>query len=146
TLLGGRRYLELSHQAEPIFVGVKENNTVVVPSENFMRYILSRFEDSKLGNRCLVQVNLSKMATRVDVGSESAGQSLMTYMQVLDSDGKFYDSEGAKNRKVIIVGENQGAAELSQDAKINVKVTYFDGSVEYLGSYCSPNTYLVEQL
>lgn len=146
TLLGGRRYLELIHQEEPIFVGVKENNSVVVPSENFMRYILSRFEGAKLGNRCLVQVNLSKMATRVDVASESAGQSLMTYTQVLDSDGKFYDSVGAKSRKIIVVGENQGAPGISQDAKINVKITYFDGSVQFLGSYCSPNTYLVEQL
>lgn len=146
TLLGGRRYVELGHQEEPIFAGLKENNTLIVPSENFMRYILSRFEGAKLGNRCLVQVNLSKMATKVDVASESPGQSLMTYTQVLDSDGKFYDSVGAKSRKVIIVGENQGAPGLSQDAKINVKITYFDGSVQFIGSYCSPNTYLVEQL
>ena len=146
TLLGSRKYLELTHQEEPIFVGVKAKDTVVVPSENFMRYILSRFEGAKLGNRCLVQVNLSKMAVKVDVAAESVGQSLMTYTQVLDSDGKFYDSIGAKSRKVIIVGENQSAPGISQDSKINIKITYADDTVQFLGSYCSPNTYLVEQL
>jgi hypothetical protein len=146
VVLGGRRYLELTHQSEPVFVGLRENATLEVPSENYMRHILSRFEGSNLGNRCLVQVNLKKKAMKVDVGSESVAASLMTHTQILDTDGKFYDSVGEKSHKIIVVGENQGAPELGHDAKINLKITYQDGSVQYLGSYCSPNTYLVEQL
>ena len=144
--LGGRRYLELNHQSEPVFVGIRDNNNVTVPSENFMRFILSKVEGSKLGNRCLVQVNLTKKAQKVDVASESIGMSLMTSTQMLDSDGKFYDSLSDKTRKVIIIGEGQGAAEISPDAKVNIKIQYQDGSVQFLNSYCSPNTYLVEQL
>ncbi len=146
TLLGARKYLELSHQSEPVFVGFKEAKTLNIPSENFMRYILSKFEGGRLGNRCLVQVNLTKKAVKVDVGAESVGSSLMTYTQILDADGKFYDSISSKSAKIIVVGENQGAPDLSQDGKINLKITYQDGSIQYLGSYCSPNTYLVEQL
>ena len=146
SLLAGRKYLELTHQEEPVFVGVRGNTTTSIPSESFMRYVLSRLEGSELGNRCLIQINLSKQALGVDVGSESVGSSLMTYTQVLDEDGKFYDSIGTKSRKVIIVGENQGSEDISKDAKINIKLTYQDGSVQYLGSYCSPNSYLVEQL
>lgn len=146
VLLGSRKYLELNHQSEPIFVGFKEHNSLDIPSENFMRYILSKFEDSNLGNRCLIQVNLSKKVLKVDVGSESVGSSLMTYIQILDADGKFYDSAGPKSRKIIVVGENQGAPDYAQDAKVNFKVSYQDGSVQYLSSYCSPNSYLVEQL
>lgn len=143
---GGRRYIELGHQDEPVYVGLRESTGVSVPSENFMRFILSKIEGAKLGNRCLVQVNLSKKALKVDVGAESVGNNLMTYTQILDSDGKFYDSVSEKSHKVIVVGENQGASEISQEAKINFKVTYEDGSVQYLGSYCSPNSYVVEQL
>lgn len=146
SLLAGRKYLELNHQGEPVFVGVRGNTSLSVPSESFMRYMLSRLEGSELGNRCLIQVNLSKQALTVDVGSESVGSSLMTYTQVLDEDGKFYDSIGTKSRKIIVVGENQGSEDISKDSKVNLKVTYQDGSVQYLGSYCSPNTYLVEQL
>jgi len=145
-LLASRRYFELTHQNEPIFIGTRSNNNVSVPSENFMRYVLSKLEGQKLGNRCLVQVNLSKKAQRVDVGSESSANSIVTFTQVLDKNGKFYDSVGEKTQKIIVVGENQGAPELNQDGKINLKITYQDGSVQYMGSYCSPNTYLVEQL
>ena len=144
--LGGRRYLELNHQSEPVFVGIRDNNTVSVPSENFMRYMLSKVEGARLGNRCLVQVNLAKEAQKFEIASESVSQSLMIHTQVLDSDGKFYDSLSAKTRKIIVIGENQGSAEISADSKINIKIINQDGSVQFLNSYCSPNTYLVEQL
>ncbi len=146
VLLGSRKYLELSHQSEPLFVGFREQTTLEIPSENFMRFILSKFAGSNLGNRCLVQVNLNKEALKVDVAGESVGQGLVTYTQVLDADGKFYDSVGPKSRRVIIMGENQGSPDYAMDSKINVKVSYQDGTVQYLGTYCSPNTYLVEQL
>ncbi|HXH75107.1 MAG TPA: hypothetical protein VNJ08_09100 [Bacteriovoracaceae bacterium] len=145
-LLANRRYLEISHQSEPVFIGVRDVTKVIVPSENFMRFVLSRLEGAKLGNRCLVQVNLSRKVERVDVGSESVDNALETFTQMLDSDGKFYDSISEKTRKVIIVGDNQGAEGYGQDGKINLKVTYVDGTVQYLSSYCSPNSYLVEQL
>jgi hypothetical protein len=144
--LGGRRYLELNHQSEPVFVGIRDNNNITVPSEHFMSFILSKIEGSKLGNRCLVQVNLTKKAQKVDVASESIGQSLMTSTQMLDTDGKFYDSLSDKTRKIIIIGEGQGSADVSMDSKINIKIQYQDGSTQFLNSYCSPNTYLVEQL
>jgi hypothetical protein len=144
--LGGRRYLELNHQSEPVFVGLRDNNSVTVPSENFMRFILSKVEGEKLGSRCLIQVNLNKKIEKFEVASESVAQSLMTTTQVLDTDGKFYDSASDKTRKIIIIGEGQGTAELSPDAKINIKIQFEDGSVQFLNSYCSPNTYLVEQL
>ena len=144
--LGGRRYLELSHQSEPVFVGMRENTNVSVPSENFMRFILSKVEGAKLRNRCLVQINLTKKAMAFEVASESISQSLMTSTQMLDSDGKFYDSLSDKTRKIIVVGEGQGAQNISPDAKVNIKIQYQDGTVQFLNSYCSPNTYLVEQL
>ncbi len=144
--LGGRRYVELTHQSEPIFVGARDNNNLTIPSESFMRYILSNFENSKLGDRCLVQVNLSQKISSYEVSAESTGSSLVTYHQVLDRDGKFYESVSEKTRKIVILGESQASGETSKDAKINIKIRYLDGSHQYLSSYCSPNTYLVEQL
>jgi len=144
--LGSRKYIELNHLDEPIFVGFKDNQNLDIPSENFIRNILSKSEKSGLGNRCVIQVNLTRKATRVDIGSESVGESLRTFHQMLDADGKFYDSLGSKSEKIIIVGENQANGTSILDSKINLKITYEDESVQYFGSYCSPNTYLVEQL
>lgn len=144
--LGGRRYLELLHQQEAVFIGVRNKSTVQVPSENFMRHILSATADSKLDNRCLVQVNLSNTALAVEVGAESVDETLRIATQMLDRDGKFYDSISDKTRKIIIMGESHATEGMSPDGKINIKIDYQDGTVEYLSSYCSPNSYMVEQL
>lgn len=146
SLHGERKYIELTHQDESVFIGMRTNNTLDVPSEGFMRHILSRFENQKLGNRCLVQVNLTKKIENVEVGTESVENGLRVYTQYLDADGKFYTSTSEKTMKVIVVGENSGSIEFSQDGKINLKIMYQDGTTQYLGTYCSPNSYLVEQL
>jgi len=146
ALLGTRHYVELNHQEEPVFVGFRDAVEVEIPSENFMRHILSRFQDRKLGNRCMVQINLNQEITSVETGSESVDNGLSTYIQYLDSDGKFYDSPSSKTKKIIIVGENQGSGNFNQDAKINLKITNVNEASQYIGTYCSPNTYLVEQL
>jgi len=146
TSLGGRKYLELNHLDEPIFVGFKDVNKLVIPSENFMRSILSQFKKQNLANRCLIQVNLGKKAISVETATESVGQSLETKIQILDEDGRFYDSLSTKSEKIIISGDTHGDTEDGGDSKINLKITFKDSSVQYLSSYCSPNTYLVEQL
>lgn len=145
-LLGERKYLEVNHLEEPIFVGLRENTKVVLPSENFIGLVLSKFENRKLGNRCIVQLNLDAPVADFFVGSESAGSNLVTSTQILDQDGKFYDSVGPKSNKILILGENHAPADQSRDGKINIKIDYLDGSSRFVTSYCSPNTYLVEQL
>ena len=56
----------------------------------------------------------------------------------LDEDGKFYDDLSYNSRKIFLLGEKQGV--------INIKVQYTDNSIDTLQSYCSKDTYLVEQL
>lgn len=145
ALLGGRNYLELGHEREPIFVGARNEKDLLVPSESFMRHILSSLPEKNIGNRCVIQVNTGRPLADVQIAAESLDQNLMATMQLLDDDGKFYDSVSEKSRKIIIVGESQGSDE-NMGGKINVKITYQDGAEEYLGTYCSSNTYLVEQL
>jgi hypothetical protein len=145
SALGGRRHLELLHLAEPVFVGFSEHKVLDIPSENYMRHILSN-NNGSLGNRCLVQVNLSRKVMNVTVGSESVEDTLHTIVQMLDRDGKFYDSASDKTHKLIILGESEAGPQLSQEGRINVKIDYADGTNEFFNSYCSPNTYMVEQL
>ncbi len=145
-LLGGRNYLELTHEAEPVFVGTTDISDLSVPTESFMRHVLSSLPDNKLGNRCSIQVNVKRPVSEVVVASESVGDALMTTSQYLDADGKFYDSASEKTRKVIIFGENQNSDSHYMDGKVNVRIDYMDGSTDFLGTYCSPNSYLVEQL
>src|SRR5690554_5644619 len=146
TLLGGRQYLEVNHLDEPVFVGYRDNAKIILPSENFISFVLAKFEARKLGNRCIIQVNIDTPVANFSIASESVANGLVTSSQVLDQDGKFYDSVGPKSNKIIILGENFGPIDQSQDGKVNIKIDYLDGSTRFLSSYCSPNTYLVEQL
>ena len=146
ALLGARNYLELTHEAEPLFVGTKTETNISIPSESFIRHVLGSLPESKLGNRCAIQVNMKKKVSDVAVAAESVGESLMVNTQYLDADGKFYESASEKTRKVVVFGENQGAELQDMNGKVNLKITYLDGSVDFLGTFCSPNTYLVEQL
>jgi hypothetical protein len=146
ALLGARNYLELGHEKELLFVGTKDETRISIPSESFIRHVLGSLPESQLGNRCAIQVNIKKKISDVVVGSESVGESLMVNPQYLDADGKFYDSASDKTRKVVVFGEKQGADAQDMNGKVNLKITYLDGTVDFLGTYCSPNTYLVEQL
>ena len=146
ALLGGRNYLELAHESESVFVGTKNESNLSIPSEGLMRHILSSLPENRLGNRCVIQVNTKRKIADVTVAGESVGENLMLSTQYLDADGRFYESASEKTRKIIIVGENQSSDNQDMSGKVNLKITYLDGSQEFLGSYCSPNTYLVEQL
>lgn len=146
ALLGGRNYIELTHEREPIFVGTKNVSELVIPSEGLIRHILSAASEKSLGKRCVIQVNLGREISEVSVASESTGESLMVTSQYLDQDGHFYDSASEKTRKIIVFGEGQASGQSELSGKVNLKIEYLDGTHDFLGSYCSPNTYLVEQL
>jgi hypothetical protein len=146
TILGGRKYLELNHLSEPVFVGYREQTKLEVPSENFMRYVLSSSDSGTLSNRCLVQMNLNKKINSIDIGRESQDSSSEIKVQYIDKNGKFYNSASSQTHKIIISGEMMDNHGDQTDSKINIKINYQDNSTQFMSSYCSPNTYLVEQL
>lgn len=143
---GSRLYLELAHQSEPIFVGMGDNRKVNIPSEDYIRLILKNFPEGKLNTRCMVQVNLSKKAVEVFHQAEGVEDALMTSSQMVDKDGSFHNSLSGKTEKVFIQGEYQGNSKADPNGVIHIKIKYVDGTSDYLKTFCSPNTYLVEQL
>jgi len=145
-LLGSRHYVTLTHQKEEIFIGVDKSMEVDVPSEDLIREVIRKFGLEGHAAACVIQVNLDRPAKRYEVLAESHGQSHVSYGLVLDKDGQFYESLGESSRRLFIMSENQGGEEAAQNAKINVRIEYQDGSKRNFASFCSPNTYLVEQL
>jgi len=59
-------------------------------------------------------------------------------MLALDKDGRFYQEPSDQTKRAFIMGEEQGI--------INIQLIYPDNSKRYIQTYCSENTYLVEQL
>lgn len=136
--IGIRSYVELKHLNESIFVGRWKNKVVQVPSETYMRFVLDQFSIKTVNSQCLIQINLPKEAKELYFNGQSNSRAMRVQTRILDSDGQFYEDLSNESKKIFILGEEQGI--------INVKVKYTDNTVDYLQSYCSDSTYLVEQL
>ena len=134
--MGTRKYLELKHLEESIFVGRWGQSAVVVPTEDYVRHVLGNFESN--GNECLVQLNLSKNLKSIDYKAQSENGEMSTQAKFLDTDGIFYSDVSDATNRAFIFGEGQGI--------INIKLEYTDGSKQFMQTFCSDSTYLVEQL
>lgn len=136
--IGTRKYFELKHQGESIFIGRWNNYKINVPSESYKRFALGSFDLDSLNGHCMVQLNLSKQAKAMSFNGSSFRGSMSVEQRVLDSDGIFYRDLSNQSKKIFLMGEEQGV--------INVEITYVDNTVDYLQSFCSQSNYLVEQL
>jgi len=136
--VGTRSYIQLNHLRETVFVGRWNTNQVTIPSETYMRFVLGQFSLGSVGSQCLIQINLSKKANSYSLSGQAADRMMGIQTKILDTDGLFYSDFSAESKKIFILGEEQGI--------INAKIKYTDGSEDYLQSYCSNSTYLVEQL
>lgn len=136
--LGTRKYYSLRSADESIFIGRFEDEQVVIPSPVYRSFVLENFGLRSLGNQCIVQVNLKKPAMNIQFEGESSKGYMRVDKLLLDRDGQFYEDFSETTQKIFFLGERQGI--------INLKVDYADGSHDYLMTYCSDATYLVEQL
>lgn len=136
--LGTRKYYSLGDAENNIFIGRFENEQVIIPSLVYRSFVLENFGLRKLASQCIVQVNLKKPAISLNYEGESSQGYMRVDKLLLDRDGQFYEDFSETTQKLFFLGETQGI--------INVKVDYADGSHDYLMTYCSESTYLVEQL
>lgn len=134
--VGTRKYTELKHLDEGIFVGRWSEEHVIIPSEKYIRHALEQFDI--YGSECLVQLNLSKNIKSSYISSNSKENMMRLEEKYLDKDGSFYDEVSPDTKRIFLKGSEQGL--------INIKLDYTDGSSQFLQTYCSDNTYLVEQL
>ena len=90
-----------------------------------------------LKDRCLVQINLSKDVKEIKANGKNRSGEMLIETSFLDSDGEFSrESDLAKN--AFLVGDLEG--------QFSVRLDYTDGTTEFLKTFCSEGTYLVEQL
>ena len=136
--LGTRKYQELKHLGESIFIGHWDKAVIDVPSESYMRFILDNFQISTVSSQCLVQLNLSKSAKQLSYEGDNGNGPMRINQMLLDKDGVFYDEFGQNTHKIFLLGEEQGV--------INIKIEYADNSIDYVQTFCSDSTYLIEQL
>lgn len=136
--LGMRDYLEMRHTQLPMFVGLWSNKKVELPSENFAYYIMDSHQLNSLQNACMVQINLSRPLKEANFFGETKRGPMGIVQSYLDVDGEFNYDPSEMATHIFLVGDLQGT--------ISGKLEYADGSYDFIQTFCSNNTYLVEQL
>lgn len=136
--LGMRKYLELRHLGESIYVGYMDNKALHVPSKDYLNYVMDTFKIGDLDNKCLIQVNFSKNIIDMKVASESYKGPIGIEKLYLDKDGMFNTEASDFAKKVFMIGDTTGT--------INIEVEYADQSKDLIQTFCSSNTIIVEQL
>ncbi|ATH09435.1 hypothetical protein BIY24_16245 [Halobacteriovorax marinus] len=136
--LGMRKYLELKHLGESIYAGYQDNKSIHVPSREYLNYVLDTFKIGDLQDRCLIQVNFDKNIVDMRVASESYKGPIGIETLYLDKDGMFNTEASDFAKKVFMIGDTTGT--------INLEVEYSDQSKDYIQTFCSSNTIIVEQL
>jgi len=137
---GTRQYFEVQHLDEGIFIGRWNTDFVDIPSESYMRHALGQFQLSNVSNQCLIQINLTKSAKEFYFNGKSAESEngMRVQSKILDADGVFYSDLSQQSNRIFLLGEEQGT--------VNIQIRYSDGSNDYIQSYCSEASYLIEQL
>lgn len=139
TLVSGmRKYLEFKHLSDSIFVGTDEEKEIEVPGSDFIGKVLEVNRVNSLKDHCVVQINLAKDLVGMTANGKNLSGEMFVETSFLDKDGNFSHENADNADKAFVVGEMEG--------QINVKFDYTDGSSQFLKTFCSEGTYLVEQL
>lgn len=139
TLVTGmRKYLEFKHLKDSIFVGVSSEKEVEIPGNDFIGKVLEMNQVNSLKEHCVVQLNLSKDLRGFTANGKNRSGEMFVETTYLDKDGNFTRDSFEYADKAFIVGDMEG--------QFSVKLDYTDGSSEFLKTFCSEGTYLVEQL
>jgi hypothetical protein len=137
-VLGMRHYFELEQRSGSIFFGTWDQERVYLPSQEFIYYVLDAHSLSSLQNACMVQVNFSKEIVDVAAFGESDRGPMHLIKSFLDNDGYWSGEATEMSKNLFIVGDHLGS--------ISIRVDYVDGTQDNLQTFCSDNTYLIEQL
>ena len=133
-----RNYYQLNHLREKIFIGRANQKQIIVPSEAYTREVISHFDQRVATTDCVIQLNINKPIADISFNGLSNNRMMVPLLRVLDSDGEFYKSPSNETKRVFILGREQGI--------VNFQINYTDGTKDFLQSYCSESSYLVEQL
>jgi len=138
SVKGMRNYFSFAYLSDNIFVGMDRDQEVELPSKEFIGEILRSFNMDSLGAECVLQINLSGEVADLQIQAESERGPANFDHTYLDRDGVFTPELSPLSQKYFAIGYEEGI--------FSIKITYQDGKHDYLRTYCSPSTYLLEQL
>ena len=96
-----------------------------------------KFKINLFDGQCVIQLNLSKnrKIKRLSFDGNTKSGPIHLDHFILDDNGQLYDTPDVNSEKIFIKGEVG-----SSNGVISVKIESFDGSTQYLNTFCSNKT------
>ena len=135
---GKREYVEIGHLEDSVFVGFDGNQEIELPSQEFISELLKNHRMSELRGECVLQVNFSKKLKGIKLWGENNRGPSTFEKSFLDKDGVFSPELSPLTEKMFLLGYEEGV--------YDILIEYEDNTQDYLKSFCSTSSYLIEQL
>lgn len=135
---GARNYLELNHLSKALFVGTAEDTDLEIPSIGFIEKALEVNDLKEMGTHCLLQINIEKDPAHIRAAGKNKNGEMYLETSFLDRDGNFSRENSERSEKIFVTGEMEGL--------FGVRIDYTDGTSDFLKTFCSEGSYLMEQL
>ena len=138
---GDRSYIRLNdfNNGGTIYAGYQgREKKLELPASDFIDHILDGFELNQLDNDCIVQLNFPLFPINASIRLNSAQAEASMSTIYLSADGTFHQSPTVSTTKAFLWGEEMGI--------FSAQIEYSDNSTAFLNSFCSPGSYLVEEL
>lgn len=133
-----KNYLELKNESTT-FVSINEaTSEVVVPAEREKQMIMREFQLADLANSCIIQVNTTEDILGFKVGGPADIGEVYTQIIYADREGNLSTEISEWTNKAYILGDRMGV--------LNIQAEYSNGAKKMANTYCSNDSYLVENL
>ena len=133
-----KNYLEVKNESST-FVSINEaTSEIVVPAEREKQMIMREFQVTDLSNSCLIQVNTQEDIVNFKVGGPADIGEVYTQIFYADREGNLSTEISEWTNKAYVLGDRMGV--------LNIQIEYSNGAKRMTNSYCSNDSYLVENL
>ncbi len=133
---GTKRMLNLDHMGAPIWFSFWDEESVTIPSENYLANMMNLLNLESLENICLIQIDLEKRVRQFTAIGRT-GESFIGGDQIfLREDGSLEDYISLNSIKAFLLGD--------ENSQVNIHLEYDDGTEDWVSSVCTPGNYFIE--
>lgn len=133
---GMKNMLEFENDRGNVIVSYNDESNVVLPSQEYQQYLIDLFDLGSMEENCIVEIRPSKKIKNIRFDSFDNKGKMPTDLYYFDEDGMFDLEPSELTTKAYFIGDGPGV--------IYSEIEYIDGKKDYLKTYCSNKTYLIE--
>ncbi|MDD0854746.1 hypothetical protein HBN50_16675 [Halobacteriovorax sp. GB3] len=137
-VVGMRNMIEFKSNRKSIVASYQDEANLVIPSREYVSYLLDLFEIGDLETNCVVDINPAKEIERINFEALDHKGKMPADLYYFDEDGMFDIEPSELTKKAYFIGSGPGV--------VYLELEYKDKTKDYVKTFCSNGSYLIEHL